>query len=131
MDAWALASGSSGNAYLVRSGETVVLVECGITLSKTVRYLARHGVAPGDLAGVLLTHEHSDHIRSARQLSDAYGVPLFATGGTLGHRSLRDSGLARPVSPGRPFRLGDVEVRPFAVRSEERRVGKECRSRWS
>jgi phosphoribosyl 1,2-cyclic phosphodiesterase len=115
MDVWSLASGSSGNAYLVRTAKTVVLVECGISLSKTVRYLGQHGVEPGELAGVLLTHEHSDHIRSARQLSDAYGVPLFATGGTLGHRSLRDSSLARLVSPDRPFQLGDLEIRPFSV----------------
>ncbi len=115
MDVWALASGSSGNAYLVRSGETLVLVECGLTLKKVVEFLGQRGVAPDQLAGLLLTHEHSDHIRSARQLSDRYGVPLYATSGTLGHKALRDSALARVVTPGRPLRLGDLEALPFLV----------------
>ena len=115
MDVWALASGSSGNAYLMRAGATTLLVECGITLAKAVGYLAQHGVAPETLDGVLLTHEHSDHIRSARQLSDRYGVPLFATEGTLGHRTLRDSAHARVVASGRRVRIGDVEVLPFRV----------------
>lgn len=115
MDVWALASGSSGNAYLVRSGGTLVLLECGIRLNGVVAYLAQHGVRPEDLGGILLTHEHSDHRRSARQLSDTYGVPVFATHGTLGHPSLRDSPLARVVSADRRFRLGELEVLPFPV----------------
>ena len=115
MDVWSLASGSSGNAYLVRSGETLLLVECGLALSKIVGYLAAHQVAPADLSGILLTHEHSDHSRSARQLSDAYGIPFFATQGTLDHRTLRDSRLARLVFPDRRFSLGDLEILPFPV----------------
>ena len=115
MDVWALASGSSGNAYLVGSGETRVLVEAGLPIGRIADYLAHRGVAPEDLAGILVTHEHSDHCRSARQLSDRYGVPLFATRGTLGHRTLRASAHARVVEPERPFRLGDLEIQPFLV----------------
>lgn len=115
MDVWALASGSSGNAYLVRAGGTTLLVECGTTLARAVGYLGQRGVAPETLDGVLLTHEHSDHIRSARQLSDRYGIPMFATEGTLGHRTLRDSPHARAVRPGKRLRIGDIEVLPFRV----------------
>jgi phosphoribosyl 1,2-cyclic phosphodiesterase len=120
MDVWALASGSSGNSYLVRAGETLVLVECGITLSRTVEYLARHGVTPHDLAGVLVTHEHSDHIRSARRLSDKYRIPLFATQGTLDHASLRTSTLAKVVEPDRRFEIGELEILPFLVPHDAR-----------
>jgi phosphoribosyl 1,2-cyclic phosphodiesterase len=115
MDVWALASGSSGNAYLVRSGGTALLVECGISLSRVVAHIRERGLAPGELAGVLLTHDHVDHIRSARQLSDRFGVPLYATAGTLGHRSLRDAALARPLVPGRRTRIGELEVLQFRV----------------
>lgn len=115
MDVWALASGSSGNAYLVRAGGTTVLVECGIALAKVESYLRQHGVRPDDLDGVLITHEHSDHVRSARALSDRYGVPLFATQGTLDHRTLRDSTRAHVVSAGKPVQIGDLEVLPFLV----------------
>ncbi|MFN8637850.1 MAG: MBL fold metallo-hydrolase [Chloroflexota bacterium] len=115
MDVWSIASGSSGNAYLVRGEGATVLVECGIPLGRIASFLKRLGLAPYDLTGVLLTHDHSDHTRSARQLSDGYGVPIFATPGTLGCDSLRDAQLARPVGADRPFRVGDLEVRAFKV----------------
>jgi len=115
MDVWSLASGSSGNAYLVRSDQTLVLVECGISLSRLTSSLARLGLKPDELNGVLLTHEHGDHILSARQLSDRHRVPLYATRGTLGHPSVRDSDLVRVVAPSRQFPLGDLEVLPFLV----------------
>lgn len=115
MDVWSIASGSSGNAYLVRAEGATVLVECGISLSRITGFLKRLGISPYDLTGVLLTHDHSDHTRSARQLSDRYQVPIFATPGTLGCASLRDAALARPVGTERPFRVGDLEVSAFRV----------------
>ena len=115
MQVWSIASGSSGNAYLVRAEGATVLVECGISLSRIAGFLRRLGITPHDLTGVLLTHDHSDHTRSARQLSDTYQVPIFATPGTLGCASLRDAALARPVGTERPFRVGDLEVSAFRV----------------
>ena len=115
MDVWSIASGSSGNAYLVRAEGATVLVECGIPLSRITAFLGRLGISPYDLTGVLLTHDHSDHTRSARKLSDTYQVPIFATPGTLGCASLRDAALARPVGTDRPFRVGDLEISAFRV----------------
>ena len=120
MDVWSLASGSSGNCYLVRAAGTLLLVEAGITLRKIETFLAKLGVTARDIAGVLLTHEHSDHIRSARMLSDKYQLPLFATAGTLGHQSLRDSAWARPIQAGKPLRIGEVEATAFAVPHDTR-----------
>jgi phosphoribosyl 1,2-cyclic phosphodiesterase len=115
MHIWSIASGSSGNAYLARADGTTVLVECGIPLSRITSFLRAQGIDPHDLSGVLLTHDHSDHTRSARQLSDTYGVPIFATPGTLSCASLRDAALARPIEAGRPIRIGDLEALPFRV----------------
>lgn len=115
MDIWSIASGSSGNAYLLRSGAETVLIECGIPLGRITAFLGSLGLSPSDLAGVLLTHDHSDHIRSARLLSDRYRVPLIATAGTLGCESLRGAAHARSIEAGRVFRVGDFEVLPFAV----------------
>ena len=120
MDVWSLASGSSGNCYLVRAAGTLVLVEAGITMRKIETFLARLGVTPRDLSGVFLTHDHSDHIKSARQLSDRYELPLYATEGTLGHATLRDSAWGRPMTPGRPLRIGEVEVGAFRVPHDAR-----------
>ena len=67
MEIWSIASGSSGNAYLARAEGTAVLLECGIPMSRIVTFLKRQGISPYDLAGIMLTHDHSDHTRSARQ----------------------------------------------------------------
>lgn len=115
MELWSIASGSSGNAYLLRSEGTTLLVEAGIPASRIKAFLTHLGLSPYDLDGILLTHDHSDHIRSARQLSDTYRVPLFATAGTLGHASLREAEHARPLSDGNRVQIGDVVVLPFAV----------------
>lgn len=115
MQLWALASGSSGNCFLLESEGTRLLVECGRPLSQIERYLAHCDVAPDQLDGVLLTHAHGDHSRSAREVSELYQVPVYASRGTLGCRSLRDAPLARPIEPDQPFTVGAIEVQPFAV----------------
>jgi phosphoribosyl 1,2-cyclic phosphodiesterase len=115
MDVWSIASGSSGNAYLIRVDDTTILVECGISLRRITSFLARVGVDPRDLDGILLTHDHSDHTRAARQLAERYEVPLYATAGTLGCAALRESPWARPVQPDRPFSVGALEVLAYPV----------------
>ena len=115
MDVWSIASGSSGNAYLLRSETETVVVECGIPLSRITGFLKQLGISPYDLTGILLTHDHTDHTKSARQLSDRYGVPVIATRGTLGCASLKGAENARPIDRDRPFRLGGLEILPFAV----------------
>jgi phosphoribosyl 1,2-cyclic phosphodiesterase len=73
------------------------------------------GCDPRSLDGILLTHAHSDHLRGARELSDRYSIPIYATAGTLGHRHLRDSPWARPLEPGREAALSQFQVLAFRV----------------
>ncbi|MBI2756599.1 MAG: MBL fold metallo-hydrolase [Chloroflexi bacterium] len=115
MQLWTLASGSSGNCFLLESEGTHLLVECGRPIGDIRRYLAHCRVDPRALDGILLTHAHSDHIKSAREVSDAYGVPIFASLGTLGHPTLRDCDRAHAITAEDRFRVGEVEVLPFAV----------------
>lgn len=115
MQIWTLASGSSGNCFLLESEGTRLLVECGRPIRDLLRYLDHCETAPLDLDGILLTHAHSDHSRSARELSDSFQLPIFASRGTLGHPSLRESPLARPIEADQPFSVGEIEVHPFAV----------------
>jgi phosphoribosyl 1,2-cyclic phosphodiesterase len=111
----ALASGSSGNAYLLRTAAGALLLEAGLPAPQLVRYLWSLDFDPRELSGILLTHAHSDHRQGARGLSDRFGVPIYATVGTLGHPSLHDSALARPVEPGRTLTIGELEVLAFSV----------------
>lgn len=115
MDVWSLASGSSGNCYLVRSGETLLLIEAGIRLSRIRSALRDLDIDPARLTAILVTHEHSDHVQSARQVSQFANAPVYATPGTLAASSLRDSPLARPLEVGASVRLGEIEVLPFRV----------------
>ena len=121
MDIWSIASGSSGNAYLARAGGATVLLECGISMSRITTFLKRQGISPYDLTGIMLTHDHSDHTRSARQISDTYGVPIFATPGTLGCAALKDAAHARPIEAEKPFKVGDLEA--WVVQRHPPRVG--------
>jgi phosphoribosyl 1,2-cyclic phosphodiesterase len=78
-----LASGSTGNALLVVAGENALLVDAGIGVRTLKREMEKRGVAPDSLSGVLLTHEHIDHVRGAIPLARKYNVPLIGTSGTL------------------------------------------------
>ncbi|HKK23605.1 MAG TPA: MBL fold metallo-hydrolase, partial [Pseudohaliea sp.] len=78
-----LGSGSRGNATVVASGASCVLVDCGFSLRETTRRLARLGLAPGDLDAILVTHEHSDHATGVGALSRRHGIPVYASHGTV------------------------------------------------
>ncbi len=77
-----LASGSSGNATLIQSETTQVLIDAGIGPRSLVASLRQYGTAPDCLDAVAITHEHSDHIRGLGPISRAQ-VPLISTAGTV------------------------------------------------
>ncbi|MCD8190316.1 MAG: MBL fold metallo-hydrolase [Clostridiales bacterium] len=77
-----LASGSSGNSILIQSGSSAVLVDAGISCRKITQRLGACGLTPGDLNGILVTHEHADHIAGLGVLMKRCNVPIYASGGT-------------------------------------------------
>ena len=115
MQLWSFASGSDGNAYLVESEGTTLLVECGRPAQQVLDCLVTASVEPTSLAGIFLTHAHGDHSRSARIIAEKFNVPIYASRGTLGALHLKDRGLGRPVEHGKPFTIGDMDVKPFIV----------------
>jgi len=111
-----LASGSSGNALLLRNGDCSVLVDAGLSARKLVSRLDACGVAPESLSGILLTHEHGDHTRGLKVLLAKHRIPVFANPLTAGH--LKRSGIAAEwnlFSSGATFRLGSFEILAFSV----------------
>lgn len=81
----ALASGSSGNAFLIRTtapGAPALLLDAGLSARALERLLRLNGVVPGDLAAIVITHEHHDHARGAVPLARRYGAPVVCTAGT-------------------------------------------------
>ena len=112
----ALASGSSGNATLVRAGDTAILIDAGIGLRRLITGLHAQGLAVQDLSGVVVTHEHMDHIQSAHALSKRHGVPLVASEKTLAAIYQRRTQSTHRVLPvGDRWRVGDLLVETFPV----------------
>ena len=114
-----LASGSSGNATWVSTGRTSVLVDCGTAARDLVERLDRIGVHPAQLDGILITHAHSDHYRSAGTIQARYGVPVFVDPATARAARRRGGGTSwRRVKETRPIpeRIGDLEIQAIDTR---------------
>src|SRR5215213_6741791 len=109
MHVWSFASGSDGNCYVVQSEGTTLLVECGRPYFQIKDFLDSIGISPESISGILLTHAHGDHSRSARYFSHMHRVPILASTGTLAALKLRDRSLARPIQSGRTYPLGQMD----------------------
>ena len=78
------ASGSSGNCYMIRSEKTTVLMDVGIAGKYVLAGLERNGLEIEDVDGILLTHEHTDHVQSLRMIGrKAENAEVHASRGTL------------------------------------------------
>lgn len=116
----ALASGSSGNATLVTGAsagaKTAVLIDAGTGLRELVAALELHQVAPAMVAGIVVTHEHTDHTRSAHAFSRKYGAPLVANQGTLAALYAGKPETPHHVLPtGQRWQAGEIGVETFPV----------------
>ena len=77
-----LASGSSGNAFLVQADRDLLLIEAGISARATERHLRERGIDPASLRAIVVSHEHHDHAQSAGALARRYHVPILCSDGT-------------------------------------------------
>lgn len=122
----ALGSGSKGNAWVVEASEgqarTRVLIDCGLTVKDTVQRMSRLGLAPGDINAILLTHEHSDHARSAAAFSQRAGCPVWMTHGTLAMLEAQDNCPqdTRLLHGEQPLAIGAFEVLPYTIPHDAR-----------
>jgi phosphoribosyl 1,2-cyclic phosphodiesterase len=111
-----LGSGSEGNALVVQVGNTRVLLDCGFSLSETVARLARLGLQAEQLDGIVVTHEHGDHISGVARLSRKYNLPVWLTHGTFRSQSAAFAELqVTEINPHLSFAIGEVRVQPYPV----------------
>lgn len=115
-----LGSGSRGNALIAEAGGTRMLVDCGFGLRDAVTRLARLGVEPETLSGILVTHEHDDHVGGVARLAGRYRIPVYLTHGTL--QAAGDFGQAEVtvIDPHQRMAINDLEVEPFPVPHDAR-----------
>ena len=114
-----LFSGSSGNSTFISSGDTRILVDAGVSGAKIKAELAKSGGDAAALTGILITHDHTDHIAGAGVLSRKFDLPIFATEGTWRIMEQKIGAIAlknvRIIEPGQDFYLGEANVLPFAT----------------
>lgn len=116
-----IASGSSGNCIYVGSEATHLLVDVGISGKKTENGLKELGLTGRDIDGILITHEHMDHIQGLGVLARKYEIPIYATAGTI--REIKvcdgignvDEGLFHEVKEDAKFTLKDLTVNPMRI----------------
>ena len=110
-----LASGSKGNATLILSNSTAILVDAGVSYSRISSELSDFGLKPSDLDGVVITHEHSDHIAGLCKLSPytkVYAHPL--TQRAVCQKADVKNMIDVPDYEG-GFKIGDINVEPFRI----------------
>ncbi len=101
----------------VSDGDTNLLIDAGVSASKIATALGEIGVSPTDIDGILVTHEHSDHIAGIAVLSRKYSIPVYANEKTMD--AIQRTGVAispdrmRTVVTGEPFTIRSAEVRAF------------------
>lgn len=110
-----LASGSSGNAFLLRTGKSTLLFEAGLRLPILQKYLAAEDVSLERLSAVLISHEHRDHCLAARELAEGYGVSIWANADVLRAAGLHDMRTSAVLEVNAPTLFGDVEVTCFPI----------------
>jgi len=117
-----LGSGSQGNGLVVEVQATRVLLDCGFSLAETTRRLARVGLAPSDLAAVVITHEHQDHVGGAARFARKHRLPVWLTSGTLrGLEGLFGTDVEVCMVRGYDvFSVGDIRIEPFPVPHDAR-----------
>lgn len=109
-----LASSSRGNASVITAGDTVLMVDAGISARRITQGLREGGLHPSAVQGIFITHEHTDHIGGLGTF--AKDTPIYCS------RYLRDDLRAVApsapmvfVEPGSPVQVGEVSITPFAV----------------
>ncbi len=110
-----LGSGSNGNSTLVRVDDTLVLVDAGFSAKSIAQRLSEAGVDAADLSAIVVSHEHSDHVKGVGVLSRKFKLPVWLTRGT--YRRLKDPKLSAVefIHPHGSFRIGDAKITPFPV----------------
>lgn len=112
-----LGSGSEGNGLLVEVGDTRILMDCGFGLRDTITRLARLGVSPEQLSGIVVTHEHGDHISGVAKLARRFDLTVWLTHGTLRVQAKAFAHIPalNEIDAHAPFVIGAIQVQPYPV----------------
>lgn len=115
-------SGSSGNCYYINANGYGLLIDEGIGIRKFKKYFRDYGLSFGDIKGILVTHDHADHVRAVGAVSIEFHLPVYALKdvymGMNRNRFVRKkvpAPLSNTIAPEETFKLGPFEITPFQV----------------
>ena len=121
MELCSIASGSSGNCLCVGTDNCHLLIDAGVSGKRIEAGLNSVGLKTEEMQGILVTHEHMDHIQGLGVLARRYGLPMYATAGTieaiLATKAVGkiDVGLFHEVRAEVDFTIGDLTIEPIAI----------------
>lgn len=116
---FSIGSSSSGNSYIIKGGSTALLLDVGLSGKKIKEGISEVGLSLQDIQGILVTHEHVDHVKSVRMMAkNCLDATVIGSAGTIANcssfESIDDDRIKR-VAAGEVFTIGDIEVAPFGL----------------
>lgn len=111
-----LASGSKGNSLFVSCNNSSILIDAGLSGIEIQRRLAAVNIAPENLTAIIITHEHSDHVKGAGILSRRFDIPVYITQKT--YQAAKGLGKIDDLcffECGSPFEINQIMVSPFSI----------------
>jgi len=115
-----LGSGSAGNATLIQSEETTIMLDCGFSCKETVKRLQRLDVSPEDIDAIVVTHEHNDHISGVGVFSRKYKTPVWMNYGTSRQKKLGNLAALNLFNSHQQFQINTIQLQPFPVPHDAR-----------
>lgn len=114
-----LYSGSSGNSLFVQSENAKILIDCGVSAKKVETALNGLDIDPKTLDGILITHEHSDHVQGLGVFAKKFNVPIFVNNKTLDampkQKEKIENCKIHNIAIGEKFEINDLKIKSFAI----------------
>ena len=114
-----LYSGSSGNSLLVETENTKLLIDAGVSSKKIETALTNLDIDPSSINGILITHEHSDHVQGLGTFSKKFDLPVFVNQKTLDAMPKQKEKIPekniKKFTIEEKFEIGDMQIKPFSI----------------
>ena len=114
-----LYSGSSGNSLFVETENTKLLIDAGVSSKKIENALDGLNINPSLLDGILITHEHSDHVQGLGTFAKKFNVPVFVNSKTLDNMPKQKDKIPQNIiknfAIGDTFEINDLKIKSFAI----------------
>ena len=119
---FSLGSGSCGNCYYLATESDAIVIDCGVSIRRFKKNMQEYGMKIGKVKGIIITHDHADHIKAAGKLSKEYNLPVFAT--PLIHEGMDknwQNSVKIPaenrhnINKEEPFEIGSFRITAFSL----------------